>query len=189
MGWTTATIELDDNQTQIRDVNVSELAVRGGHFYTKRSQLDTSIIYIATVLFLSFFDPLPMEGLLHYIAPSGLSWSYTCWSFELLLECLSHQLPPEVFGGGCKAKKVLFKDHFLISQRVSYRAFNAVITAFLRYFWVLILLVHLWGTSLSLEFPRRSTWLLGYTFELCLAYPKRYSFLDHLPIRTTLIRF
>ena len=64
-----ATIELDDNQTQIRDVNVSELAVRGGHFYTKRSQLDTSIIYIATVFFLYFSDPLFMEGLLHYIAP------------------------------------------------------------------------------------------------------------------------
>ena len=73
MGWTTATIELDDNQTQIKDVNVNELAVRGGHFYTKWSQLDTSIIYIATVLFLSFSDPLLMEGLLHYIAQSGPS--------------------------------------------------------------------------------------------------------------------
>ena len=39
-----ATIELDDNQTQIRDVNVNELVVWGGYFYIKWSQLGTSII-------------------------------------------------------------------------------------------------------------------------------------------------
>ena len=39
-----ATIELDDNQIQTRDVNVNELTVRGGHFYIKRSQSGTSII-------------------------------------------------------------------------------------------------------------------------------------------------
>ena len=39
-----ATIELDDNQTQITDVNVKELAVRGGLFYINRSQLGTSTI-------------------------------------------------------------------------------------------------------------------------------------------------
>ena len=36
MSWITATIELDINQTQIRDVNVNELAVQGGHFDIKR---------------------------------------------------------------------------------------------------------------------------------------------------------
>ena len=44
MNWTTATIELDDNQTQIRDINVNELAVQGGPFNIKWSQLGTSII-------------------------------------------------------------------------------------------------------------------------------------------------
>ena len=44
MSWTTANIELDDNQTQIRDVNVNELVVRGGHFDIKRLQLGTNII-------------------------------------------------------------------------------------------------------------------------------------------------
>ena len=44
MNWTTTTIELDDNQTQIRDINVNELAVRWGPFDIKRSQLGTSII-------------------------------------------------------------------------------------------------------------------------------------------------
>ena len=31
MNWTTATIEWNNNQTQIRDINVNELVVRGGH--------------------------------------------------------------------------------------------------------------------------------------------------------------
>ena len=44
MSWTTATIELDNNQTQIRDVNVNELAVWKCHFDIKRLQLGTSII-------------------------------------------------------------------------------------------------------------------------------------------------
>ena len=33
MSWTTANIELDDNQTQIRDVDMNELIVRGGLSY------------------------------------------------------------------------------------------------------------------------------------------------------------
>ena len=33
MSWTTTNIELDDNQTQIRDADVNELIVRGGIFY------------------------------------------------------------------------------------------------------------------------------------------------------------
>ena len=58
---------------EIRDVNVIERAVRGGHCYIKRSQLGTSIIFISTVLFLYFSDPLLIESLLHYIAPFKLS--------------------------------------------------------------------------------------------------------------------
>ena len=33
MSWTTTNIELDDNQIQIRDVDVNELIVQGGIFY------------------------------------------------------------------------------------------------------------------------------------------------------------
>ena len=33
ISWTTANIELDDNQTQIRDADMKELTVRGGFFY------------------------------------------------------------------------------------------------------------------------------------------------------------
>ena len=33
MNWTTTSIELDNNQTQIRDADINELTVRGGLFY------------------------------------------------------------------------------------------------------------------------------------------------------------
>ena len=33
MSWTTTNIELDDNQTQIRDADMKELIVQGGFFY------------------------------------------------------------------------------------------------------------------------------------------------------------
>ena len=33
MSWTTASIELNDNQTQIRGSDINGLSVRGGHTY------------------------------------------------------------------------------------------------------------------------------------------------------------
>ena len=44
-----ATMEWDDNQTQLWDVDANELIVWGGHFSIKQSQLGTSIICITTV--------------------------------------------------------------------------------------------------------------------------------------------
>ena len=44
MGWTTASIELNDNQTQIRDSDVNGLLVRGGHLCIDWSQFDTKTI-------------------------------------------------------------------------------------------------------------------------------------------------
>ena len=44
MGWTTASIELNDNQTQIRDYDENGLLVRGGHPCIDWSQLDTKTI-------------------------------------------------------------------------------------------------------------------------------------------------
>ena len=38
------TIEWNNNQTQITDINVNKLVVWGGHFDIKWSQLGTSII-------------------------------------------------------------------------------------------------------------------------------------------------
>ena len=44
MSWTTASIELDGNQTQIRDSDVNGLIVRGGLLSINWSQLCTSTI-------------------------------------------------------------------------------------------------------------------------------------------------
>ena len=121
MNWTTVTIKLDDNQTQIKDVNVNELVIREGHFNIKLSQLGTSIIYIATMLFLYFSDSLLMEGLFHYITPLGPSWPYTCWSFKPYLSTcpIRH---PLWFSMSCgRAKAVLFRGllHINAVRRVT----------------------------------------------------------------------
>ena len=44
MSWTTASIELNDNQTRIRGSDVSGPSVRGGHTCINWSQLDTKTI-------------------------------------------------------------------------------------------------------------------------------------------------
>ena len=45
---------------------------------------------------------------------------------------------------------------------------------FLRYFLVSIPPVCSLCTSFSMEFPRRSLWVIGYTFDLCFVYPRRH---------------
>ena len=50
---------------------------------------------------------------------------------------------------------------------------------FLRYFLASILLVHSRCTSLSVEFPGRSLWVIRYAFDLHLAYPRWYSSSKH----------
>ena len=44
MSWTTASIELNDNQTQIRGIDINGLLVQGGHNYIYWSQLDKETI-------------------------------------------------------------------------------------------------------------------------------------------------
>ena len=44
MSCTTASIELNDNQTQIRGSDINGLSVRGGHTCINWSQLDTKTI-------------------------------------------------------------------------------------------------------------------------------------------------
>ena len=50
---------------------------------------------------------------------------------------------------------------------------------FLRYFLTSILSVHSRYTSPSVKFPRRSLWVIEYTFYLCFVYPMRHFGLDH----------
>ena len=69
MNYTTANMESGDNQAQIRVSDLNELTIRGDIFHIDQKQLSTSTILIATAFFLSFSNPLLMEGLFHYISP------------------------------------------------------------------------------------------------------------------------
>ena len=50
---------------------------------------------------------------------------------------------------------------------------------FLRYFLASTLPIRSRCTSLSAEFPRRSLWVIEYTFNLCFVYSRRHSSSDH----------
>ena len=70
---TTASKALKDDQTEIRSNELNVFLVRGDKCSYKSIKQVVSAILIVTVFFLSFFDPLFMEGLSHYIAPFVLS--------------------------------------------------------------------------------------------------------------------
>ena len=79
-------------------------------------------------------------------------------------------------------KATLFKGLFNINVA---RKVTAVYSMqwqqlFLRYFWVPITLIRVWCTSLPLELPGRSHWLLEYRFEL------HYHVRGDIPPRNTL---
>ena len=64
---TTTTMELDDNQVQIRGTDMNELTVRGCNFSYKSTRQSTSTILIAIIFFLYFSDLLPLRSLLSFI--------------------------------------------------------------------------------------------------------------------------
>ena len=128
MNWTTATMEWDENQAQLRDVNANKLVVRGGHFGIKRSQLGISIIWITTMSSLPFSNPLLRKDLSCYIALSRSFLFYTCWSSKSLLEYPSHQTPVLTF---CELWNTVQRSPpHKCGQKSSYSAFNAVVTVF-----------------------------------------------------------
>ena len=79
MSWTTASLELNDNQARIRSIDLNGLSVRGDQNYIYWSQLNTEIIWITTVFSFSFF-----------FIPS--SWRV----FHLIYPPLDHLHPPPI---------------------------------------------------------------------------------------------
>ena len=65
MIWTTANMELDDNQARLKGTDMNDLTVRGGNLSYKSVKNSTSIFLIAIIFFLYFSNPLLMEDLLH----------------------------------------------------------------------------------------------------------------------------
>ena len=115
MNWTTANMELDDNQAQIRCTDMNEHAVRGGNFSYKSTKQSTSTILIATLFFLYFFDPLPLGSLLSFILHLSLYLYPTRRQLMVSANTCPISLLQKSLGVVVRLKKVLFKDHFLIN--------------------------------------------------------------------------
>ena len=153
MDWTTVSTELNNNQTQIRGSDVRGLSVQGGYLSIDWSQLDTKISKGATVFSLLFLSlpshggSLPLYSSLWVILVLRLSIIWAPTWVSILLDTLSGLLWVMV------TKAALFKSllHINVAKKNSCSAFNAVVAASLRYFWVSCYLVCLWGMCLSLE--------------------------------------
>ena len=115
MNWTTANMELDDNQAQIRGTDMNERAIRGGNFSYKSTKQSTSTILIATVFFLYFFDPLPLGSLLSFILHLSLYLYPTRGQLMVSANTCPISLLQKSLRVVVRLKKVLFKDHFLIN--------------------------------------------------------------------------
>ena len=155
MNWTMDDMELNDNQTQIRCININRLLVREGHNYVYWSQLNTkntelneivvwvgqlsyksikhvgSVILIATMFFLYFPDPFLMKGLSHYIAPlNHLDPTLVDHPNPYLSTCpIRH---PLWFSVSCSSQcsTVQRSSPHKCGQKSSCSAFNAVVAAF-----------------------------------------------------------
>ena len=73
MNWTTASMDLNDDQTRTRSTDLNQFIVQGVKPLYKSTRLNTSIILMATVFSFYFSYHFLTEGLLHYIALFGLS--------------------------------------------------------------------------------------------------------------------
>ena len=79
-------------------------------FHINQLNMVTSAILMATL----FLLPFPLSFLGVYTRHLLSSLPYTC-TVDSLCWSLSHQSPLEVFGGGCKVERILFRDHFIIN--------------------------------------------------------------------------
>ena len=75
------------------------------------------------------------------------------------------------------AKTALFRDllHINAARKLVARHLMQWQQLFLRYLLASTLLVRSQCTSLSAEFPKRSLWVIEYTFDLCFVYSRRHS--------------
>ena len=62
MNWTTASMDLNDDQTRTRSTDLNQFTVQGDKSLYKSTRLNTSIILIVTVFSFYFSDPLPHGG-------------------------------------------------------------------------------------------------------------------------------
>ena len=73
MNWTTALIDLEDDQVRTRNTELNGFTIRGGYSSHKSIKQSIDITLIATVFSCCFSNPLLMGDLLHYISHFGPS--------------------------------------------------------------------------------------------------------------------
>ena len=80
------------------------------------------------------------------------------------------------------AKTALFRGllHINAARKLVARHSMRWQQLFFRYFLTSTLPIHSWCTSLLVEFPRMSLWVIEYIFDMCFVYPMRHSSLNHL---------
>ena len=69
MNWTTANMDLNDDQARIRSTDLNQFTIQGGESLYKSIKLKTSIILMVTIFSLYFSGHPLMEGLFYYIIP------------------------------------------------------------------------------------------------------------------------
>ena len=114
MNLTTVSMDLEDDQERTRNVELNEFIVRGGKFSYKSIKHVTSAILMVTGFLLSFLSHFFGVYTLIYTRDLLSSLPYTCIA-DSLCWSLSHQLLLKVFGGNCKAERILFRDNFIIN--------------------------------------------------------------------------
>ena len=116
----------------------------------------------------SFFPPPLLEGIFRYISHSHWSWPSICWSYRLLLECLSHPPPSSTC---CELQQTRWYYSGVISSlmRSDYQlgAFNAEVTASHRIalFTMLLWLAH-WARNFVWDARGDCLWRRG-AFPFC----------------------
>ena len=73
MNWITTRMDLKNDQARTRNIELNQFTVRGGNYSYKSIKQSSSTNLIATIFCFYFFDPLLMEGFLHYIISFGPS--------------------------------------------------------------------------------------------------------------------
>ena len=132
MSWTTASTELNDNQTQIRCFDINGLSVRGSHTYINRSQLDTKKILIAPVFSL-LFSPIPFSGRVSHIIQFPLDHLHLTLIDHLsphLSTCPIRHLLGLFVSYGSQCITVQKSSPHKCGQKSSRSAFNTVVATF-----------------------------------------------------------
>ena len=102
MNQITSRVDFDDKKMKVDKFKLKENRPRHSPrrsiiIYWSSSLITSFSSWWLQCFSLDFSDPFTMEGLFYYIILFRRSWPSTCWSSNLLLKCLSHQIPSQAF--------------------------------------------------------------------------------------------